>query len=155
MMPIDGRGLPCLIAQALIQTFQKLKFSHEPVKLCIPSTIKHWLCICSDSYNWLLLFSLFWSKRKHFTAKIDSFPTFQLYKYQQKIKVKSLIFFPTKNIKKPPLIVEHFGKIGKELALLWGPNLLKSNKSTRFIWVCIVPWTYNFDEPVKYKLRSS
>ena len=29
-MPIDGRGLPCLIAQALIQTFQKLKISHEP-----------------------------------------------------------------------------------------------------------------------------
>ena len=74
MMPIDGRGLPCLIAQALIQTFQKLKFSHEPVKLYIPSTIK----LYSGSYDWLLLFSLFWSQKEHFKAKNDSFPTFQL-----------------------------------------------------------------------------
>ena len=128
MMPIDGRGLPCLIAQALIQTFQKLKFSHEPVKLYIPSTIKHWPYTLAATIDCCSLAYFDLKKNKHFTAKIDSFPTFQLLSTNKK---SNLIFFRKKIFKKPPLKLEYFSKIGKNLALLWLPNLLKSNKSTK------------------------
>ena len=126
MMPIDGRGLPCLIAQALIQTFQKLKFSHEPIKLYIPSTIKHWPYTLAATIDCCSL--AYFDLKKTLYSKNWQFSHFSTFKYKKK---SNLIFFPKKYIRKPPLKLEYFSNIGKNLPLLWRPKLLKSNKSTK------------------------